>query len=160
MRFALDHPRALLLLAAVPALALLMRYGGRQRKAALTRFSSATPAVDGRQRRKKQGLVLLGILALVLAVARPVWKADSVEAPARRTGDVVFLLDVSRSMLAEDAAPNRLAVAKRLIAELAAQMKRERVALVTFAGNSAVQCPLTVDYAYFRERLGAPHPIR
>jgi hypothetical protein len=65
---------------------------------------------------------------------------DRPAAPARRTGDVGFLLDVSRSMPADDAAPGRLAVAKRLIAELAAQMKQERVALMTFAGNSAVQC--------------------
>jgi len=98
-------------------------------------------------------LVLLAAMALALAMARPVWRPEGPPVAAKRTGDVVFLLDVSRSMLADDAAPNRLALAKRIAADLAAQLKGERVALVTFAGNAALQCPLTLDYAYFRERL-------
>jgi Ca-activated chloride channel homolog len=154
VKFALDQPAALLLLAVVPMLLAVMRYGERRRRASLARFRAvlASAAPDGRKR-TRQVLVLLAAMALVLAMSRPVWRPEGPPVPAKRTGDVVFLLDVSRSMLADDVAPNRLALAKRIAAELAAQLRGERIALVTFAGNAALQCPLTLDYAYFRERL-------
>lgn len=67
--------------------------------------------------------------------------------------DVVFLLDLSKSMLAQDVLPNRLIRAKELIVSILKVLEGDRVALVVFAGNSAIKSPLTLDYNYFRKIL-------
>jgi Ca-activated chloride channel family protein len=63
---------------------------------------------------------------------------------------VVFLLDVSKSMLAEDLKPNRLERAKLAISDCVEVLQGDRVALVVFAGTGVVKCPLTQDYGFFR----------
>ena len=149
------HPAALALLALVPAAALLFRWADNRRRAALQRFaqkSAASGMVDRRKRIGKRITVLAALAALVVGMARPVWRKAVPEQPANNS-DVVFVLDVSRSMLTADAQPTRLDRAKAIIQELVKEFRTERVALVAFAGNCAVQCPLTIDYDYFRERL-------
>jgi len=64
------------------------------------------------------------------------------------------VLDVSRSMLAEDAAPNRLARAKAEINQLVSRMEGHRVGLVVFAGRAVQACPLTPDHSFFTTTLG------
>src|ERR1043165_8371026 len=61
----------------------------------------------------------------------------------------MFVLDTSRSMLAEDAAPNRLARATAEIAPPVGKLHRHRVGLVAVAGRAATMCPLTPDHAFF-----------
>ena len=74
--------------------------------------------------------------------------------PIKRQGrDVVFLLDVSKSMLAEDLVPNRLERAKLAILDAVDRLQGDRVALVAFAGTAVVKCPLTLDYGFFRLAL-------
>jgi von Willebrand factor type A domain len=63
----------------------------------------------------------------------------------------MILLDVSRSMLAEDVIPNRLARAKSDLKDLVQVLQKEgghRLGLVVFAGQASLQCPLTLDYPY------------
>jgi Ca-activated chloride channel family protein len=155
MGFRLAHPGALLLLLLVPAAAALLRYADGRRRSALLRFSqlsgTGSPVDPGKRRRKRDALVA-ALACLIVALARPVWIGGPA-APPQDTADVVFLLDVSRSMLADDARPTRLERAKSIVADLVRQFRTERAALVTFAGNCAVQCPLTIDYDYFRDRL-------
>ena len=71
----------------------------------------------------------------------------------RRGRDVVFLLDVSRSMLAEDLAPNRMERAKLAIGDAVEKLEGDRVGLVVFAGTAVVKCPLTLDYGFFHMML-------
>jgi Ca-activated chloride channel family protein len=66
----------------------------------------------------------------------------------------MFVLDVSRSMLADDAAPNRLARAKAEIGQLVSKLDDHRVGLLAFAGRAALVCPLTPDRAFFTTVLG------
>jgi len=66
----------------------------------------------------------------------------------------MFVLDVSRSMLAEDAAPNRLARAKAEIGELVGKLEDARVGMIAFAGRAVPVCPLTPDHAFFQTVLG------
>ena len=66
---------------------------------------------------------------------------------------MVFVVDVSKSMLAEDLAPNRLERAKLAIADVIAKLRGDRVGLLVFAGTAAVKCPLTLDYGFFRMML-------
>ncbi len=79
--------------------------------------------------------------------------------PIRHTGiDIVFLLDVSRSMLASDLRPSRLERAKRDIKGLLELLTGERVGLVVFSGSPVLLCPLTHDYEAFEELLSRALP--
>jgi Ca-activated chloride channel homolog len=69
---------------------------------------------------------------------------------------VIILMDVSKSMLAEDLFPNRLDRAKADVRDLVDELEKQpgfRVGLIAFAGTAAVKCPLTLDYGYFKARL-------
>ena len=144
----------------VPAMAVLMAYASRRRRRALERFveagllarlgSSSMP--DPARRVLKSVLVLAAVGSLVVALARPAWDAVREEV-TQRGRDVVFLLDVSRSMLAEDLPPNRLERAKLAILDAVDRLEGDRVALAVFAGSTVVKCPLTLDYGFFRMAL-------
>lgn len=69
--------------------------------------------------------------------------------------DIVVAIDTSKSMLAEDIAPNRLARAKLAALDLMQQAKSDRLGLVAFAGNAFMQCPLTIDDVAFQECVEA-----
>ena len=73
----------------------------------------------------------------------------------RRGVDLMVGLDISESMIAEDIAPNRLERAKHEIAKLFDMLKGDRAGLIVFAGESYVQCPLTLDYGAARMFLDA-----
>jgi Ca-activated chloride channel family protein len=60
--------------------------------------------------------------------------------------DVIVALDVSRSMMAEDIAPNRLERAKQTIGQLIDRLKGDRIGIIVFAGEAYVQLPITSDY--------------
>ncbi|MDP3981603.1 MAG: VWA domain-containing protein, partial [Chlamydiota bacterium] len=64
----------------------------------------------------------------------------------RKGLDILIAVDVSKSMLTEDIKPNRLEVAKREIKSLINKLHGDRVGIVSFAGSSFLQCPLTLDY--------------
>jgi Ca-activated chloride channel family protein len=93
----------------------------------------------------------VAVFLLALGLARLSWHAPTPE-PVR-AGDIVFLLDVSRSMLATDVAPSRLARAKAVAREIAGEARGQRLALVAFSGSQSVECPLTVDRAFLEEAL-------
>ncbi|HCJ12339.1 MAG: hypothetical protein A2Y14_05270 [Verrucomicrobia bacterium GWF2_51_19] len=108
---------------------------------------------EGR-RKLKAGLWMLGLIFLILALARPQWGSRFVETRARGI-DILFALDTSKSMLAEDYKPNRLERSKLAIVDLLSGLKGDRVGLVAFAGQAFLQCPLTADYDAFRQSLEA-----
>ena len=85
----------------------------------------------------------------VVALMRPQSPTGTEALSQNITADIVIVLDVSKSMLAEDAAPNRLARAKADVAEFVDRVSGHRVGLVAFAGRPAVLSPLTADYGFF-----------
>lgn len=99
--------------------------------------------------RKKALLTLLTVFLLFAALARPQWGTKPAQT-TRKGLDILVLLDVSSSMLAEDMKPTRLSRAKHAIAGLLDLLQGDRIGLLIFAGRSFLQCPLTVDYAAFR----------
>lgn len=100
----------------------------------------------------KAVLLVLGFICIVVALTEPKWNPQPQQ--IRRKGrDVVILLDTSRSMLAEDLKPNRLERSKIAILDLLEVLAGDRIAIVTFAGNATVKCPLTQDYAFVRMAL-------
>jgi len=97
----------------------------------------------------KSVLLILGFVSVVAALTEPRWnpKPQRLKSKGR---DIAILLDTSRSMLAEDIRPNRLERAKIAVGDLLDKLAGDRIALITFAGNSTIKCPLTQDYAFLR----------
>ena len=97
-------------------------------------------------------LLLVSFVIIVVAMTEP--KCNPQAQKIKRQGrDICILLDTSRSMLAEDIKPSRLERSKIAIADLLETLAGDRIAIVTFAGNSTVKCPLTQDYAFVRMAL-------
>ncbi|HCO83897.1 MAG TPA: BatB protein, partial [Arenibacter sp.] len=89
--------------------------------------------------------VLLGIASLTMALVNP--KIGTKLETVKREGvDIVFAVDVSKSMLAEDIAPNRLEKAKRLVSEIINQLASDRIGIIAYAGQAFPQLPITTDY--------------
>ncbi|MBU1007824.1 VWA domain-containing protein [Candidatus Dependentiae bacterium] len=85
---------------------------------------------------------------LFVAILQPQWNKKN--QPIDQKGrDLLVLLDISRSMLAQDLKPNRLEFIKLKLKTLLRKMSCERVGLILFSGTAFVQCPLTVDYQTF-----------
>jgi len=97
-------------------------------------------------------LLIAGFISIVIALTEPKWNPQS-QRIKRQGRDVCILLDTSRSMLAEDIKPNRLKRSKLAIQDLLETLRGDRIAIVTFSGNSTVKCPLTQDYAFVRMAL-------
>ncbi|WP_343488371.1 VWA domain-containing protein [Allomuricauda sp. d1] len=90
-------------------------------------------------------IFLLGISFLVLGLVNP--KIGTKLETVKREGvDIVFAVDVSKSMLAEDIAPNRLEKAKRLVSEIINQLASDRIGIIAYAGQAYPQLPITTDY--------------
>ena len=92
------------------------------------------------------------LMAGLVALAGPKF-GTQYEEVVPRGSDLYVLIDVSRSMLAEDVPPSRLARAKADVAALVNRLDGERIGLIAFAGQAVVKCPLTVDYDAFRRSL-------
>lgn len=151
-------PAMLGLLWIVPLVAASLLLAARVRRSALRLF--AHPAMErlllsgaDRSGRRWSAAALLAASTLIaVALARPGWNPQprTVEHLGR---DVVFVVDVSRSMLAEDLKPNRLRRAQFAILDAVDDLQGDRVALVAFAGTAVVKCPLTHDYGFFRSMV-------
>lgn len=90
-------------------------------------------------------LAASALILLAVAAARPQWGVSDEE--VRRTGvDVFIAIDTSKSMLAEDVRPNRLARARLEVSSLIDSLGGDRVGLIAFAGSARVVCPLTLDH--------------
>ncbi len=132
----------------------------QRRKSALARFASLdliaklTPSSDLSRQVVKWTLFCIFFFLLVIALVRPRFGVK-MEMVQRKGIDLIVALDISESMLAEDITPNRIDLAKHEIAKLIDMLKGDRVGLVVFAGESFVQCPLTLDYGAAKMFLDA-----
>lgn len=145
------NPECFYLFWLVPLLALFLWWASRRRVRLLERFGRlhlisglASPAIAGISFVRRM-MVLAAVVFLIFAAARPQYGKKPVI--LKREGrDIVFLLDTSLSMLAEDIKPSRLTRARFEITSLLDRLEGDRVALVPFAGDANVLCPLTTDY--------------
>jgi Ca-activated chloride channel homolog len=158
-----ENPDMLQLLWLLPVISLIAVYRFHKKDQALRKFAETglleriNLSVSRASQWWKVVLVTFTFLLLCISIARPAWnpRPEKVESTGR---DIVFVLDVSRSMMAEDLRPNRLERAKLSIRDLLANLDGDRVALVAFAGTSIVKCPLTQDYGFFRLMLDDTGP--
>ena len=159
MRF--EHPNILWLLAVVvPALAAFFWWSWRERQRLVTQFIEARllPAlmvgVSATRQKLRMACVIFAVALAIAALARPQWGFHLEETKLRGL-DIVVAIDTSKSMLATDINPNRLARAKLAALELMQAAKSDRLGLVAFAGGAFLQCPLTADDTAFRQSVEA-----
>ena len=138
-------------LAVVPLLIALFAWGERRRVQLLQRLVAARlqPVLAGSvslAKRRLHGALILGALAcFAVAMAQPRY-GYTVEEAKRKGRDVLVAVDTSRSMLATDVLPNRLARAKLAAQDFIDALGGDRLGLIAFAGSAFLQAPLTVDY--------------
>lgn len=159
MRF--EHPEVLWLLLAVgPGLTAFFGWSWRTRRRLIRQFvrsrllAHLTVGVSTTRQKLRLALLVAAVALLVVVLARPQWGFDWEEVRQRGL-DIVVALDTSKSMLAADVAPNRLARAKLAVLDLLKQARTDRLGLVAFAGAAFLQCPLCVDDEAFRQCLEA-----
>ncbi len=135
----------------VPACMVLVRWGVQRKRAMLARVIAVRlkeqllRSVDYRKRNFKTYLWMLALFLLLVSLARPLlgYREIKVERPGV---DLMIALDISKSMLAEDAATNRLSAAKAAIIRLLERPSGDRVGLVAFAGEAFLMTPVTHDH--------------
>lgn len=114
--------------------------------------------VDGRRRGVCRLLFVTALLLALVAVLQPLFGVDTRRVEQRGV-DILVCLDVSRSMLARDVAPSRLARAKEEIRALSERTRGDRMGLVVFAGDARLAVPLTQDMASFADLVDQADPI-
>ena len=155
--FRFEDPWVLALLAIVP-LTYWLRGRGAHRTGAL-RFSALDTiretgvGISSWLPRVPSVLGAVGVVAVIVALARPQTGVTS-ETLLTQGIDIVMVMDVSSSMLAEDLEPNRLEAAKAVAADFVGGRGNDRIALVAFAGQAFTQAPLTLDYSVVQSLLG------
>jgi len=157
MQFA--HPELLWLLVVVaPAATAFFWWSSRKRRALLTQFIHARllpgllAGVSEQRQRFRYACLTLAICLAIIALARPQW-GFTWEEVRQRGLDIVVAIDTSKSMLARDVEPNRLARAKLAALDLMQRARTDRLGLVAFAGSAFLQCPLTIDDSVFRQSV-------
>src|SRR5580765_7572865 len=147
-----------LLVPAIPATIAFFWWSWRTKRRLISQFvqsrllANLTVGVSSRRQKIRMGLLAASVAFLIVVLARPQWGFDWEEAKQRGL-DIVVAIDTSKSMLAEDIAPNRLARAKLAALDLMQQARSDRLGLIAFAGSAFLQCPLTIDDAAFRQSV-------
>ena len=159
MRF--EHSNILwLLLVIPPALVLFFWWSERVKQKLLTQFveprllAQLTVGISLVRRKWRYSLAILAVALLIITGARPQYGFD-LEEVSQSGLDIVVAVDTSKSMLATDIAPNRLARAKLAALELTQTAKADRLGLVAFAGEAFLECPLTIDDTAFQQSVQA-----
>ncbi|MCF6168118.1 VWA domain-containing protein [Lutibacter sp.] len=102
-------------------------------------------------------VVSLGLAFLIISLANPKM-GTKLETIKRQGVDIVFALDVSKSMLAEDIAPSRLDKAKQIITKIIDNLGSDRVGIIVYAGNAYPLLPITTDHAAAKMFLQNANP--
>lgn len=153
--FQIDNVKQLYWLLLVVGCAAAVVYGFAMKGAALRAFAASglltilAPDVSRPRQIVKSVLAIAAMASIVMALIGPRYGAYF-EDVQRRQLDIMICLDVSRSMLAEDAGMSRLARAKDDIKRLIDNLQGGMIGLVAFAGRADLVCPLTDDFDFYR----------
>ena len=153
--FRFSSPEYLYLLALVPILALIFWLSMRREKKLRRRLlddglsEQMIPGLSLRRRTVRFVFMEIAIAAIVLVLARPQYGVATRNEEARGV-EIVFAVDVSNSMLAEDVDPNRLDRAKLFVQTILDRLSNDKIGLISFAGEAYPQMPITNDYSSAR----------
>lgn len=145
------YARYLLLLLLIPVFFVLQALVLRMRRTRVRKLgdealvSRLMPSYSSARPWVRTTLFAIGFFFFVIGLSRPQIGAKLKEHETKGA-EIMIVLDVSNSMLAEDYSPNRLERAKLAISRLVDKLRDDRIGLIVFAGNSFVQLPITTDY--------------
>lgn len=156
MKFA--DPLYLILLLIVPGLIIWYRIRGRNSEGTLIisseRFLTSSVKRKGAAKYNLAiGLYFVVITTIIFALARP-RLVGNIEVTNINVIDILLVLDISSSMLADDFLPNRLDAVKKAAIEFVKKRRDDRIGIIVFAGESFIQCPLTVDKEVLTSLVG------
>jgi len=156
-------PEWLLLLVALPILALVAWLAWRRRGERWKKF--VAPRLQKRLSSTRSpwihfsflALALLGLGGLIVAFAQPESGEEWIEVESEGR-NILFCVDISRSMLAEDTQPNRLQASRAAALEILERFPNDRVGVLLFAGETLIQAPLTLDHSFVEQTLAQLDP--
>ena len=160
MRFV--EPQLLYALLLLPVIASFLFWATVRKRVAIAKLGDQgllqelSPPNPQRELNLRYAVWMLALALIIFAAARPQWGAQ-VQTLEREGVQIMLILDVSESMLADDLIPNRLSRAKIDIVDLMSRLEGDEIGLVLFSGASFIQFPLTFDYSTaqnFLERAG------
>jgi len=157
MNLQFQYPWILVLLWMVPVIGVVWHFLAGRRRAGQSLVSSVmaaklAPAPAATRRLWQLSLFMGGLVLALIAAARPQWGMQD-ETVYQRGRDLLVVLDVSRSMLAQDVHPSRLGRAKVDLLDLVKELRGDRMGLLAFRGRPVLLCPLTTDYGFMVQTL-------
>ena len=148
----LDESKYLYLLFIVPIMVLLFLYNQYWKRKKQREFGDLdlvkklSPEKSVFKPILKLVVLLLALVGLILGLVNP--KIGTKMETVKREGiDIVFAMDMSKSMLAEDVAPSRLEKSKQIVSQIINQLGNDRIGIVAYAGSSFPVLPITTDYS-------------
>ena len=153
----IQSPFYLLLLILIPFLMLWYQKNGKNNEAVFLisskEFLSERIINSGRKKYilLKSGQLLILIL-IIIGLSRP-RLIDKITETSVEVVDMILVLDISSSMLADDFQPNRLEAVKKTATNFINSRKSDRIGIIVFAGESFIQCPLTVDKSVLKSLI-------
>ena len=144
-----QHPLFLILLLIVPLWYFWYSTSGKSKEGTFQISTKSFINLELRKSGKTKKIVNLLIILLILvliiiALARPRY-TENFETKSIEVIDILLVLDISSSMLADDFPPNRLESVKKTANKFIKTREKDRIGIVVFAGESFIQCPLTID---------------
>ena len=153
--FQFANPNILYLLLVIPFMIAVIVVLSHIRRRNISKFGNPStlyalmPDLSSVRTKIKSSLFLLATTAVIFAAARPQFGSKLKEQTSEGI-EMMLVVDISNSMLAEDFAPNRLDRTRYAIDKLFASLNQDRVGMVVFAGEAKVQLPITTDYRMAR----------
>ncbi|MDD3721965.1 MAG: VWA domain-containing protein [Lutibacter sp.] len=150
--YQIEEPTYFYYLAIIPAIIVLFLFAFWWKKRIQKRFADhiliqkLSPEKSTFKSFLKITVICLALAFLIISLANPKM-GTKLETVKRQGVDIVFALDVSKSMLAEDIAPNRLEKAKQIITKVIENLGSDRIGIIIYAGSSYPLLPITTDYA-------------
>ena len=150
--FRFAHPELLYLLLVIPLLIVFYIVMVNKKKKAIAEFGNPEllkplmPLVSFKRGAWKFVMILIALMFVIIGVAGPQF-GSKLQQIKKQGVELIVVLDVSNSMLAQDIKPNRLEKAKMAISRMVEKLSDDKVGMIVFAGNAYVQLPITTDYS-------------
>jgi len=153
-----QSPYYLILLLIIPGLILWYYNLGKKNQGTIQISSEIFTSVAMKRTGSMKMILVLGIhlliiFLIILGISRP-RKVNKIEETSVNVIDILLVLDISSSMLADDFSPNRLEAVKRTAMDFISNRKEDRIGILVFAGESFIQCPLTIDKSILKSLIG------